>query len=462
MMSASARTLEETTSPWLICGRSSMKATTVQAVVSEGEARVCSGRRALLVTLVVCEIGWIATQARLVGGFRWLPVLVLLGLHLRLVSEERRQPLLSGGTVILATVVVAVGAVATAPFGSRDLFQYAMYGRMVTAHGVSPYTTVPAAIHGDRLLAQLAPAWQHTLSVYGPAFTAVSALGARAYGDSPLLARLYFQGFAAVALVAGVIYGHRRGMTSASLVLLGLSPVLVAVVNGGHNDLLVGVLVLVGVDLGVRSRPGWGGVVLGLACSVKLLALPAVAAVVVAWALARRWRAVEVTLASAGAVVGASYAAAGGVEALRPLGMLGGNVSRASAWSAVGLLHGPALSRASALFVIGAGAVVLARAWRSGSSTDPAVLTVALGTLACFGAPYLLPWYPAAFLPLSARCLGSVPQRALALGSAALLVAYVQPPGLPAGALVLGPTVATVAGLVVGSSALWIVFSGRA
>lgn len=426
---------------------------------------VWRGRLLLLSALVVAEVAWIAGQAHLQGGARWLPVLGVIAVHLHLVSAERRQPVLSPGVVIWATVMVAVGAVVIAPFGSRDLFQYAMYGRMVAEHGLSPYTTVPSAVPGDPLLAQLAPAWQHTSSVYGPVFTAVSAVGARFYGGSPLLARLYFQGLAAAALVAGVIYGRIRAMSSASLILMGLSPVLVAVVNGGHNDLLVGVLVLVGVDLGARGRTGWGGTALGLACAIKLLALPVVVVVIAAWVMARNWRAVASTLASFAAVLGVAYVAAGGTDALRPLLSLGGHRSRASVWSALGSafpqlgLHGTALTGVSGIIALGVGAAVLARSRPSRSSVDPAYLAVAVGTSACFVAPYLLPWYPAVFLPLSARCIGSVPQRALALGSTFLLVAYVQPPGRPAQELILAPTIALLAGLTVGAAALWIVVS---
>ena len=70
-----------------------------------------------------------------------------------------------------------------------------------------------------------------------------------------------------------------------------------------------------------------------------------------------------------------------------------------------------------------------------------------LGVVTTALAAYVLPWYPAVFLPLA----GLVPRRRVAVAlhvvAAALLVAYVQPPGRPTSALVGAGAVASVCGV---------------
>ncbi len=417
--------------------------------------------------LVIAEIAWLAAQSHLQGLARWIPVIVVLVGHVHLVAVERRDPILAPGYVAWATVVVAVGAVVITPFGSRDLFQYAMYGRMAAVHHLSPYSHAPAAVPHDRFLAQLAPPWRGTRSVYGPAFTALSAVGARGFGSSPLLARLYFQAIAGTSLAAATWLLRRRGAPSSVLILVGLSPVLVATVNGGHNDVLVGFLALLGVDHFTRAKPGSGALMLAIACSVKLSALPVVAAVVVALMVARRWRVLARTSMIFIAVVAGGYAIAGGRAALEPLGSLGSMTSRVSAWRVLELLHGrsgaigASLGGAAAGLVALGALVIIGRFLRRGPPFETgavAGLAVALGVLACFGSPYVLPWYPAAFLPLSAYCIASMPQRALTVGSAAILLAYVQPPGQRAAELMLAPGMALLASLVVGLALVAAVF----
>jgi alpha-1,6-mannosyltransferase len=112
--------------------------------------------------------------------------------------------------------------------------------------------------------------------------------------------------------------------------------VVVAVVNGGHSDALVGLGVLAGVVLVVHRRPWLGGVVLGLAALVKIVALLPLAAVA-GWVLFRpRGVRVAAAVAVAGVlVVGCGYAAAGGRVAVRPLSEARLNVSSASPWNPV-------------------------------------------------------------------------------------------------------------------------------
>lgn len=401
------------------------------------------GSVGLLWVVVAVEVVWITTQGRWHGAGAWVPVISAVVAHGCLLSRVRRRDDLSGAAALSAVVVVAVAAVAAAPHGSRDLFQYAFYGRMVAQHGADPYALAPGALPDDPTFAQLAPGWHGARSVYGPVFTWFSAVGVHVFGVSALGARLWFQGAAALALVASA-NRLRRERGAAAVVAIGLSPVLVVTVNGGHNDLLVGWLVLIGASLATRGRPLPAGVVLGLATCVKVSAAPLVLAIVVVGWHRRRHRSVLVGLVAwAGIVVGA-YGLGGGAHLLGPLGAVGARSSRASSWAIVERIGGPGFLAAAGAVTVVAIAIVAWR-WRSAS---PEEAGTAAGAAACFAAPYVLVWYPAAVLPVSGRALGSRASSILHLGASALLLAYVVPAGEPPGAVPLAPSAAVACGVV--------------
>lgn len=407
-----------------------------------------AARRLLLLgLLVVLEVGWVLDQDPFTGRWFWVAAGAVVAVHGWLYHRERSDPRLPPRLVLAATVVVASAAVVAAPYGSHDLYQYAVYGRMVVDHHANPYLTGPSAFPHDALYPHLSAAWHGAPTVYGPLFTAFSSVAALGYGSSALGARLAFQGVAALSLVGGVAYLARREAGTAAMVFVGLSPVLVAAVNGGHNDVAAGVLVLVGVDLARRDRIGPSAVVLAAACLVKLLAAPAVAAVAVVLAVARRWREVARFVGLVAGLVVAAYLAVGGPRALRPLEGMGREGSRASMWLtfrgrplplAGWSSHLPRRPTEALFLVLAVAGVLIARTARL--AVDPATLAVALGAVAVFGATYVLPWYPAAVLPVAVLASSRVPRRALWVGSSALLLAYVAPPGLrqPEGVEVAG------------------------
>ena len=422
-------------------------------------------REGALVGLVVAEVAWLATDARVVGVGRWAVLAALVVGHLALVRAERRDPSLSWSAVLLAVIAVVIGAVAVGPVDSRDLYQYAMYGRIVTFHHASPYVVAPDHFAGDPFLEQLASGWRGARSVYGPAFTALSAVLARAFGRSPLLARLCFQGLAGVSLVAVVVHLRRRAVAPWLGLFVGVSPVMVAAVNGGHNDVLVGALVLLGVDLARRSRPARAALVLALACCVKVLALPVVAALAVAgWRSGDRRGAVRVGAGTL-ALIAVGYAVAGGRAALEPLGSWGHNPSRASLWSVVAVHGGSsatightgiAVARGALLVTVLLAGVAWAR-W-SGGPPDAISLALVLGTIALAFGDYVLPWYAATYLPLAALAASRRARAGVGAVSVVLLVAYARHPGSGAPPLPGSPTVARLAGLclvMIGAWSAW-------
>src|ERR1700730_2023608 len=137
---------------------------------------------------------------------------------------------------------------------------------MVSVHGASRYDKLPVDFRSDPFFARVSPRWQHRGSVYGPVFVGFAAAGTALAGDSPLATPLFFQLSAAAAAIAVLWLIWRRPRSPAALAWLGLHPLLgPVIVNGGHNDIAIGLAVLVAAML-IRRRHAWAaGVVIGAA-----------------------------------------------------------------------------------------------------------------------------------------------------------------------------------------------------
>jgi len=299
----------------------------------------------------------------------------------------------------IATVLVV--AVVAYPIGSRDIWSYVIYGRMLGLHGASPYLHTPNQFPTDPFLHLVD--WRHTASVYGPGFTVFSTLGAVLAGPSVLLARLWHQGAAAIALAIALCVVWRRTRDPGALVWLGLHPLIVVlVVNGGHNDLLVGLALLLAV-VALDARHGArSGAAIGAGALVKItsgLALIGASA----WAASGRARSrAWMVIAAAALVIAVGYIPIAG-QALTPMTSHASLVSRASLWQLPNALFGiGAANLLRALPFAGAGIVLVLAvfvAMRRRRDDTPA-LAVA-GSVASYQAvaPYVLPWYCAWSLP---------------------------------------------------------------
>ena len=224
-------------------------------------------------------------------------------------------------------------AVVTPSRSSNDLWSYTMYGRTVTVHHANPYRRVPADYPSDPFLTRVSPRWRHTGSVYGPLFVGVASAGTLVASDSALASRLFFQVLAALALAAILLIVWRRTRSPAAVLWLGLNPVLgVIVVNGGHNDVFVGLALLVATLFVGRGRGRAAGVTIGLAMLIKLSAgLGLIGVVLWSWEHRRRRLALTV-VAAAGTVVALGYlpVLAGASEVL---GGADKTVTKASVWN---------------------------------------------------------------------------------------------------------------------------------
>jgi hypothetical protein len=349
--------------------------------------------------------------------------------------------------VAAATLVLVVIAVAAPPAESHNLYSYAMDGRIVAHYGDSPYAHAPADYPHDPLLAEVAGGWRHTRSLYGPAFTAVSAGIASVAGTDLLANRLGFQLLAAACVLAALLLLYRRTRDPIVVALVGCNPVvLVEVVNAGRNDALVGLAVLAGILLATRRRIVAAAAVVALGALVKISVLVALAALLV-WVWRRQGtRIATIAGAAAAAVLGIPYAIVGGVRALAPVRSAANRMSRASIWQLTrrdGVEHLLGVHSAQRVgAVIGTvgpaaalGVVGFAALYSLSRLGDPTPELVALGAIAGFllVGSYVLASYAMWALPLAAWRHRAGVSRVVLAWSALLTVAYQAVRPMPTG-----------------------------
>jgi hypothetical protein len=400
----------------------------------------------LSATLAVATATAIIGYSTLGPAARFCAVFVAFGSFGALFLRPLRGCALTTRRVVVLGSLLVVVALLTPPRGSHDIWSYAAYGRMVSVHHVSPFTRVPAAFPHDPLFHHVSRDWRHTGSVYGPVFVAVSAIGTAMTGASAPATRLFFQLIEALALGGALLIIWRRTRDPVALAFVALNPALILVVNGGHNDILVGLALLGGALLLADGHPRRAGIVLALGALVKLIVLLPLG-VLVLWTW-RRWGArVAVELgATAAVVLAAAYVVCGGTRALGPLLHASEQHNRWSVWEqvrrcvAVPLeLHRASLfeieSKVALLLVVAVAVVIVVRArTRTSDATgadQSAIATVAGAAALAFllTGPYVLPWYSAWALPLLALVWSSR-VAVLAAGQAVLIAVAAAAPAL--------------------------------
>lgn len=393
---------------------------------------------------------WIGTRAR-VGSTTELVLLVVGTIGwLWAFSRATRDVAMPRRAVFAATGLLLVVSVATPPTGSRDVWSYVMYGRLEVVHHVDPYTVSPSGVPDDPFLQEVGAGWRTTRSVYGPVFVGVATAGALVGGDSRVRNRMFHQGLGALVVLGAIVACRRRSQDLAPIVLLGLGPPITTVVNSGHNDLLVGGLVFGGVLAAARWRHVLAGLLVAAAALVKLVAVLPAAAVVV-WVWRRHGRLHGLLLAGTiAATTAVAYAAVGGTRALSPLLHADPRLSRASTWSGLRLaltpiarLVGADGAPAELVQVAHRAAPVLLAALLLASlrltdrrSATPAATAAALAFVVAW--PYVLPGYAIWALVIAAGAPREWTARAAVAVSAALTLAYVDPPGHHPSGAVLG------------------------
>jgi hypothetical protein len=364
---------------------------------------------------------------------------------------EARAHRLSVRAAVVGSAVALGLAVAGPVLLSRDVTSYAAYGRIVAVHDANPYEVPPSSFPADPYVAAASPQWVDDTTVYGPAFTLVSAAVAGTWSDSPSGTLAAFRALAGVAVLGAVLLVARaaarwrpdRGPLAA--VALGLNPVVVLhTVGGGHNDALValglaGALALAAPSDGRPEGPRALAVTLVLVL-VTLVKSVAGIALLVWW-----WRAAESSPPGRRVRVAASHVALAVAVALALfapfLSSMRALESVVAAASREGWASGPGFvvrgirrfGRGTAVDVLAGIVVALFLAafvwvvvrWVIGRRPVQNLrdLPDRWGTtmiLFALSVPYLLPWYAAWLLPF-VGLLASWPVAVLGLAAAALL-----------------------------------------
>ena len=346
-------------------------------------------------------------------------------LLLHALHDDDRLPvrLVLGAGVVLTALCVAVP-----PAGSKDVASYAFYGRIVTEHGENPYVAVPDDHPDDPWYPDVSTRWRQTPSVYGPAFTALSAGITALGGEHRTVVRLLFQATAGLSLVAAAAAVARLTRDAAATAFVALNPVLLAsVVNGAHNDAIVGAALL-GACVAARGRR-WVvvGALVALAAGVKIAAVLALPALAV-WAWRRHGQRAAGTVAvTAGALLAAGHLAFGPVAVARALAEAGEQHSRSSVWR-LAFAGGPdRLVGILAMIAAVALGAVLVRRHLEDRTPELAVAASLVGYLLL--GSYVLPWYHAWVLLPAAVAWRSRLALGAAATSAILLLGYTWQPG---------------------------------
>ena len=367
------------------------------------------------------------------------------GLALVLFRPRWRRAL-SMRTVVVLTLALSGLAVARWPRDSTDVWSYAAYGRMTAEYGASPYLHTPSDFPNDRVTRRVKPIWQDTESVYGPLWNGISAVVVGVTHIDARATRIAFQTLAALSVFLAVLLIARRTRDPAAAALIGLNPLVIySVVNGGHNDALVGLGLLAAVLLATRERFALAGIALAVAASVKIVALLGLAALAV-WIWRKRGvRPAAITIAVTGSAVSLGYALTGGLDGIAPLREARLQISHNSIWL---LAHSQGRTNLfgldrfyrfspeyldsaatwSTVLVLVLAAVLV---WGRLRDRTPALVVGSALVAYLLAATYVLPWYAAWVLPVLVLEWRSGLAKLVLAQSALYLLAYQYRQGWP-------------------------------
>ena len=308
--------------------------------------------------------------------------------------------------LLVSAVIVAV-MVSLTPVGSSDTASYAAYGR-IAAQGGNPYITSPLAWGDHAYSYPVGTIWKNTPSVYGPVATVIQAFAASIGGASAtttIWILMILNG--TVFIGTGLLLLKTSGDPVRATLFWAANPVLIQqLVSGGHLDTFVAAAAICAIQVARRVYGRWGdvltGVLIGLACAVKINAVLIGAGL--AWPLLvrREWiRTTRIAVISL-ATLTLTYSLYG-LSALEPLLNASKLVALPSPWrlfqillEALGAAHATSATVISYLWPV----ATLVIAWfiyQRISSDQPreVVAPFALTFAWILAAPWVLPWYTA-------------------------------------------------------------------
>jgi hypothetical protein len=227
--------------------------------------------------------------------------------------------------LLVSAGVIAV-MVSLTPVGSSDTASYAAFGR-ISALGGNPYTSSPYAFlrhRSPRYFHLVGPIWHHQVSVYGPIATWVQKFAASIGGANvshTIWVLMILNGL--VFIGVGFLLLKTSDDPIRATLFWAANPVLIQqLVSGGHLDTLVAAACICAIQVARRVSGIRGdvltGILIGLACAVKINAL--LVAVGLAWPMLMRREWMRTTrIAVVSLVTVAALYTSYGLNALKPL-----------------------------------------------------------------------------------------------------------------------------------------------
>ena len=379
--------------------------------------------------------------------------------------DARRGSRATLGRIVCAVAGLLTLAVVCTPKFATDMWSYTLVGRTVAVHHMNPYRVAPAATH-DPLLHLVYSSWRNVTTPYGPVLVLHAAFVALFAGSHPLLYRLAFQSTSALAIGLALWLLWRTTHSTASLALVGLHPeVAGSVVNGGHNDAVVALGLLVVVLLLTKGRVRAAGYVIAIVLLAKLTIVFAIVPIAV-WIGARYGRRALWRLLAPTAVALPLLALIPG--AVRSIGQAnGGVVTRLAIWNVA--LHVRWLAipylRASNYTTVGLAAMaglLVAVALRARHDPDPVRAATGGAAVWVGAAAYVLAWYTVLGLVVAALQPTRRLARWLALQGGVVTAAYLIPRAVLRTNPVIDQTVHVYIPIALTAAFVWALLEPRA
>ncbi len=203
----------------------------------------------------------------------WPLIAVLVAMFTCYVLAADRAERLSTRAVLMTVAALHAIVLLAPPLLSTDVFSYQAYAKIWALYGGNPYLQGPHAIALDPVYPFIGAKWVNTPSTYGPLFTALSYPFSHLSIAASALAYKAIAAVSSLGTVALIWHAARlRGLHPARAVaLFAFNPlVLVYGVGGGHNDLLMLMLLMAGLWAFLAHRDRLAGVSAVLAAAVKL------------------------------------------------------------------------------------------------------------------------------------------------------------------------------------------------
>ena len=211
-------------------------------------------------------------RAQVVLGGLWAAYLVIL----MSVYELRGADRVRASRIVAIVIIIAHAILLLAPPAmSGDLFQYALFGRMVSHYHLNPYITSAAQISSDPISPYAS--WNFLTTHFGPGFTWLSAAVTTLAGGDVFLTGVAFKALMSVTTLASCWFvrdistrlSADDGLSA--LAIYGLNPtVLIETAAMGHNEAVVVFYALAGIALALRGHPMVGFCLLLLSADVKM------------------------------------------------------------------------------------------------------------------------------------------------------------------------------------------------